>query len=74
MRAKPGLCSTYSSFTRSGPQTKTAYVFAASTTFVDLDSLLLRLVDVLRRRLDSHRQMVQKRTLGLVASPGWNST
>src|SRR5581483_4651985 len=29
---KLGLCSTYSSFTRSGPQTKTANVFAASTT------------------------------------------
>ena len=29
---KPGLCSTYSSLIRSGPQTKTASVFAASTT------------------------------------------
>ena len=31
-RANPGLCSTYSMRTRSGPHTKTARVFAASTT------------------------------------------
>jgi len=30
--ANPGLCSTYSMRTRSGPHTKTARVFAASTT------------------------------------------
>src|SRR5205807_9511955 len=30
---KVGLCSTYSIRTRSGPQTNTARVFAASTTF-----------------------------------------
>src|SRR5439155_435568 len=30
--ANVGFCSTYSIFTRSGPQTKTAYVFGASTT------------------------------------------
>jgi hypothetical protein len=32
VRLNDGLCSTYSSRTRSGPRTKTANVFAASTT------------------------------------------
>src|SRR5207249_12251498 len=38
LRANPGLCSTYSMRTRSGPQTKTARVFAASTTLSTMRS------------------------------------
>ena len=65
MRAKPGLCSTYSSLTRSGPVDEDRVRVRRVDDLVDLDSKLLGLVDVVRGRLDAHGQMVQQRPLGL---------
>ena len=60
-----GLCSTYSSFTRSGPQTKSAIVFGASTSVVDLDAELLGLGLVLVDRVDEDADVVEERPLRL---------
>ena len=55
------MCSTYSIFTRSGPQTNTAYVFGASTTSATSCGQLLRVV----RAVDEHGEVVQERPLRL---------
>ena len=53
----------YSSFTRSGPQTKSASVFGASTKSVDLDAELLGLGLVLLDRVDEDAEVVEQRPL-----------
>ena len=65
LSANVGFCSTYSIFTRSGPQTKTASVFGASTTSATSMPSLLRVLERLVRRVDEHGEMVQERLLGI---------
>ena len=58
------MCSTYSTRTCSGPRTNTAYVFGGVDDIVDLDAEVVRAGDVLVRRLDEHREVVEQRPLG----------
>ena len=68
--AKVGLCSTYSIFTRSGPQTKTASVFGASTTSATSMPAPLRVLERLLGRVDEHREVVEQRPLGIAGLAG----
>ena len=54
------MCSTYSSFTRSGPQTKTAKVFSRVDDVRDVETRLLRR----RGPVDEHGEMVEQGALG----------
>ena len=65
LSANVGLCSTYSSRTRSGSQTNTASVFGASTKSCTSMSTLLGRRPVVLRRVDEHREVVQQRRLGV---------
>src|SRR4051794_4234021 len=69
-----GLCSTYSTRTRSGPQTKTAYVFAASTTLSI--SMPLSFADAMLSSVESTRtaRWLRSGFSGAPGSPWWNST
>ena len=60
-RENEALCSTYSSLTRSGPQTKTANVFGASTTSATSTPSSCAGAG----RVDEHAEVVEQRPLGL---------
>ena len=63
MSANVGLCSTYSIFTRSGPQTKTAIRVRGVDEVGDLDARVLGLRAMLLGRLDEDGEVVQQRPL-----------
>ena len=65
MSANVGFCSTYSIFTRSGPQTKIAYVFGRVDDVGHLHARLLGLAESFLRRVHEHRKVVEKRPLGI---------
>ena len=71
---KLGLCSTYSMRTRSGPQRKTAYVFAASTTLST--STPSSSASLMCSSAESTRtaRWFSNGLSGSPGSPGWNST
>src|SRR5919201_898952 len=68
-----GLCSTYSMRTRSGPQTKTARVLAASTT---LSTTPISSASAMCSSTESTRtaRWLSSGFSGSPGSPGWNST
>ena len=69
-----GLCSTYSTLTRSGPQTKTAYVFAASTTLsISIPSSRASAMCSSADSTSTARWLSSGRS-GSPGSPWWNST
>jgi len=65
-----GLCSTYSTRTRSGPHRKTATVLAASTTSSISTPRSSRGGDVLVCRVDEHGKVVEKRLFGRAGLAG----
>ena len=69
-----GLCSTYSTRTRSGPQRNTAYVFAASTT--SSISTPRSFAAAMCSSAESTRtaRWLSSGLSGAPGSPGWNST
>src|SRR5207248_3294568 len=69
-----GLCSTYSTRTRSGPQRKTAYVFAASTTLsISMPDSRASSMWSSAESTSTARWLRSGRS-GSPGSPGWNST
>ena len=65
-----GLCSMYSSFTRSGPQTKSAMRVRRVDEVVDLDAEVLGVGAMLLDGVDEDADVVQQRTLG-IARVAW---
>src|SRR5207244_13639806 len=73
LRANPGLCSTYSMRTRSGPQTKTARVFAASQTLSTMSASSASAMTG-STSSTSTATWFSNGFSAAPGSPGWNST
>ena len=69
-----GLCSTYSTRTRSGPQRKTAYVFGASTTSSISTPRSFAAAMCSSADSTSTARWLSSGFSGAPGSPGWNST
>src|SRR6188472_2815870 len=74
LSANVGFCSTYSIFTRSGPQTKIASVFGASTTSATSIPACFASSSVSSAESTSTARWFRSGFSGSPGSPGWNST